>query len=161
MIAILTMIGLSLVSGFADPNDTDRRIAAFIAESGSSASAAPVDRRLRLASCPQPLELNWFGTERRSVLVRCSAPSKAWQIYVPVSGVQSPATLFASQAGALIVQRGDEVRVTIVGDGFTVSRSAEALEGGAEGQWIKVRGNGDDPLRARVIGPGEVTISIR
>jgi flagellar basal body P-ring formation protein FlgA len=161
MIATLYLIGLAVTSGFANLDDTDRRVAAFVAEGGSGGSPQPVDRRLRLASCPQSLSLAWFGAERKSVLVKCATPARGWQIFVAVSGALPNANSTDSLGGPPLVQRGDEVMVKIVGDGFTVSRSAEALENGADGQWIKVRGNGGGPLRARVIGPGEVTISAR
>jgi flagella basal body P-ring formation protein FlgA len=51
--------------------------------------------------------------------------------------------------------------VAITGDGFSVSQSAEALESGAVGAWIKVRTQAkSDPLQAQVVRPGLVEVRV-
>lgn len=81
----------------------------------------------------------------------------AWRLYVPLAG-----TGRAESASAPLVSRGDAVSITVAGDGFAVSQSGEALEAGAEGAWIKVRGLGAGApvLRAKVLRPGAVGIDL-
>ena len=61
-----------------------------------------------------------------------------------------------------LVSRGDAVTIAVTGQGFTVSQGGEALESGAEGAWIKVRGAGQGAqvLRGRVLRPGLVGIDL-
>lgn len=152
---------LAGIAGFVDLDDTDRQVAAFVAASSPSASAQPLDRRLHLAPCPVALTIGWFGTEHRAVLVQCPVSGINWRVYVPVSNA-APAILASGDPGAApIVQRGDEVTVIVTGEGFSISRSAEALEAGTRGQWIKVRGPGGEPLRARITSPGQVELGAR
>lgn len=142
----------------ADLAAIDRAVAAFVgAGAGSPGGAAmPVDRRLRLAACGVPLALGWYGTRQDMVEVRCAA-APGWRIYVPLAGGAREAA-----AAAPLVSRGDGVTIAVSGDGFTVSQSGEALESGAEGAWIKVRGTapGAQVLRGRVLRPGLVGIDL-
>lgn len=95
------------------------------------------------------------------MLLQCPASGTNWRVYVPVAGA-GPVTTPTGDPGAVpIVRRGDEVTMIVTGDGFTISRSAEALEPGALGQWIKLRGPGGEPLRARITSPGQVELSAR
>jgi flagella basal body P-ring formation protein FlgA len=60
-----------------------------------------------------------------------------------------------------VIERGQSVTVAITGDGFSVSQSAEALEPGAVGAWIKVRTQAkSDPLQAQVVRPGLVEVRV-
>ena len=141
----------------ADLAAIDREVALFTgANAGVPGGAAmPVDRRLRLAACAVPLSLGWYGTRQDMVEVRCtSAPG--WRIYVPLSGGAREA------AAAPLVARGDAVTIAVSGEGFTVSQGGEALESGAEGAWIKVRGlgQGAQVLRGKVLRPGLVGIEL-
>ena len=79
-----------------------------------------------------------------------------WKLYVPLAGAGSAAL----QSDA--ITRGDAVTVTVMGQGFAVSQSGEALESGPVGAWIKVRtgGSGAPVLRARVLRPGAVGIDL-
>jgi len=142
-------------SSFADPVAIDGAVAGFtghaIGEPGGA--RAPVDRRLRLAACAQPLSLEWHG-DRASVLVRC--PEAGWRLFVPLTAQQQAAA--APVATQKVVARGETVTVALRGRGFALQRQAEAMEPGAVGDWIRVRPAGRDaePLRARVIRPGLV-----
>ena len=62
----------------------DRAVADFTGATIGQPGGAklPVDRRLRLASCNAPLDLQWFGRDQRSVQVAC--PTAGWRIYVAV-----------------------------------------------------------------------------
>lgn len=140
-----------------DLDAVEREVAAFIGVPAQEAGSAfsPIDRRLRLAACPRELDLQWYGSRRDTVQVRCPLPG-SWKLYVRAYG-SGPAQAKAQT----LVKRGDEVTVTLAGSGFSVSRSAEALENGAEGEWIRIRVEKGSELRAKVLRPGAVALSLR
>lgn len=147
----------AFAAGFHDLASIDREVAQFTgAQVGAEGGARlPVDRRLKLAHCPTPLSLEWYGSGSRTVLVRCPVAG-GWRLFVPVA---------AAQAGARaepVIARGEAVSIDLQGNGFTVSRQGEALEAGAVGEWIRVRplGTKRDAIRARVIRPGQVGIDL-
>ena len=143
---------------FVDLADIDRAVAAFTgAAQGSPGGAAQVlDRRLRLAPCPSQLTLGWYGTRQDTVEVRCAVPG-GWKLYVPLVANSSIAT-----AAALAMTRGVAVTISVSGAGFAVAQPGKALESGAIGAWIKVRGPGQNAavLRARVLRPGLVGMEL-
>ena len=151
-LALAGVAAPAVAQGFADPAEIDREVAAFLGVSAGQAGAAfiPVDRRLRLAPCAQPLALDWQGTRRDSVLVQCPG---VWKIYVRTTGRQRAAPVDA-------VKRGQPVSVSVRGAGFTVSRTAEALENGAVGDWVRIRLSRDNEMQARVTRPGAVSIDL-
>ena len=65
-------------------------------------------------------------------------------------------------AAAPVVAKGDAVTISIRDTGFVLSQPGEALEAGAVGAWIKVRGLGQNApiIRARVVRPGLVGIDL-
>lgn len=144
-------------AGFADPAAIDRAVAQFTgADIGAPGGArSPVDRRLRLGQCSAPFALDWYGKSRDTVLVRCP-DAGGWRIFVPLKSGGS------QQAGPDVVGRGEMVTISIRGPGFTLSRQGEALEGGAVGEWIRVRAvdKRSDPLRAQVMRPGVVGMEL-
>ena len=101
-----------------------------------------------------PLALSWRGDAHASILVECPDPG-GWHIFVAMSGLAR-----TTPAGP-VIERGQSVTVAITGDGFSVSQSAEALESGAVGAWIKVRTQAkSDPLQAQVVRPGLVEVRV-
>lgn len=148
----------------ADPAAVDQAVARFIAADPAAAGAAalPLDPRLRLAPCRAALRLSWYGARHDSVRVECPpAPDQkapGWRVFVRVSGSVASNVV----AAAPLVLRGEAVSIGVTGQGFTVSRSGEALEPGSLGQWIRVRtAPAAPPLRARVSGPGTVELTLR
>jgi flagella basal body P-ring formation protein FlgA len=138
-----------------DPAQIDQLVEAFTGKSIGvvGGARAPVDRRLRLAACAGPLALNWYGAPGQAVKVSCP-DAGSWQIYVNILAAAPVA-----KASAPIVARGETVTVAVRGRGFTVQRQGEAMEAGAEGDWIKVRTSPDAaPVRARIERPGLVVI---
>ena len=135
---------------FASLSAIDNAVAAFTGQpiGVSGGATLPVDRRLRLATCDAPLALAWYGASRSSVSVSC--PDLAnWRIFVPVTASAR------QQSAATAVERGESITVSVVGDGFTVSEPAEALDSGPIGAWIRVRaGAKANPVRARIVRPG-------
>lgn len=117
--------------------------------------ARPIDRRLRLQNCPQPIIVEPINLG--AVTVRCQ--QIGWRIRVPVL-VETQAAANAAPAAAApsytrsaratpIVRRGDPVSLVVVTGGFTVSRQAVADQDGAAGERIRVR---TDPRAAPIIG---------
>jgi flagellar basal body P-ring formation protein FlgA len=140
----------------ADLAEVDRAVAAFtgVTLGSPGGAAAPVDRRLRLVRCAVPLALGWHGTSRSAVQVRCPVAG-GWTLYVPLAGV-------AAAAETPLVARGDPVTILVGGQGFAVAQPGEALEGGAAGAWIKVRGLGPKApvLRGQVLRPGVIGVQL-
>ena len=148
----------AVAQSYADLAQIDRAVAAFTgAAQGSPGGAAHLlDRRLRLAPCPAQFMLGWYGTRQDTVEVRCAVPG-GWKLYVPL--VASSAT---TATAAPVIARGDAVTISVSGTGFAVAQPGEALESGAIGAWIKVRGPGQNAavLRARVLRPGLVGMEL-
>ncbi len=147
--------------GLEDPAAIDREVAAFTGQpiGAPGGAARPVDRRLRLANCSAPLALSWRGDSHGSILVECPDPA-SWHIFVAMS---APATASPTrQTPAIpVIERGQSVTVAISGDGFSVSQSAEALESGAIGAWIRVRTQAKaDAVQAQVVRPGLVEVRV-
>lgn len=147
----------ALAAGFHDLASIDREVARFTgAPQGTEGGARlPVDRRLKLAQCPMPLALEWYGNANSTVLVRCPVAG-GWRLFVPVTAGQ------AAAKAEPVIARGEAVSIAVQGSGFTVSRQGEALEGGAVGEWIRVRPAGEkrNTIRARVIQPGRVGVEL-
>lgn len=161
--ALALVIGLAPTlanaQAFQNLDSVDRQVAGFLGQSaeGAGATFVPVDRRLRLATCGAPLALSWYGTRQDSVLVRCP-DAAGWRVFVRVQGAATPA---AAAATTPAVVRGDPVTVTLRGVGFSVSQTAEAMENGAIGQWIRVRTNKTVEMRAQVLQPGTVRVDMQ
>lgn len=159
-LAAICAVSPAAAVGFADPAAIDVAVAGFTgAEIGEPGGARlPVDRRMKLVSCTRPLALEWYGKARETVLVRCPV-SGGWRLYVPVT---ADADAAAAAASAPVVARGESIAITIRGRGFALTRQGEALEGGAPGEWIRVRlaGTRSDAIRARVLRPGVVGMEL-
>lgn len=153
----ITVAAPTLAAGFHDLSSIDRAVERFTgAPLGSEGGArTPVDRRLKLAQCPTPVALEWYGSGNRTVLVRCPV-SGGWRLFVPIAASQ------AAAPARPVIARGEMVSIAVQGSGFTVSRQGEALEAGAVGDWIRVRPAGEkrEAIRARVIQPGRVGMDL-
>jgi len=141
----------------------DSRIAAAlgagIGEPGGATS--PVDRRLRLAACPQPVEI--AEPAMGAVTLRCQP--LGWRIRVPlVSGGQASAQASGTPAApaarpAPIIRRGDQVELVAISNGFTVSTLAVADQDGAPGDRIRVRTeHRTAPFIGQVLADGRVAL---
>lgn len=150
LFAVLASAKESGASGFTDPAEIDHAVAQFtgarIGEVGGA--RLPADRRLRLASCAVPLDVNWHGRAQSIVQVECPGP-ESWRIFIATRSA-APAP-----AAANVIARGDPVTVVVRGHGFSVQQSGEAMESGAIGEWIAIRTAArTDAIRARVERPG-------
>lgn len=153
-----------VAAGFADPASIDQAVAQFTGASIGTPGGArsPIDRRLRLAQCSAPFDLEWYGRTRDTVLVRCPE-ADGWRVFVPLtSGAAAGQTAAASNNAAAAVVRGEVVSIAVRGSGFTLTRQGEAMEGGAVGDWIRVRpvDRRSEPLRAQVLRPGLVGMQL-
>lgn len=173
-IARLLFFAASLVSApaIAEPfENLDRvdgivamTVGANIGEPGGA--VAPVDRRLRLAACPQVPEVS--GPVFGAAMVECKY--LGWRLRVPLNPGGPNAQLAQTrrigymQAApaapkAPVIKRGDPVQLIAGGGSFTVTRMMIADEDGAPGETIRVREDKkSDPVMARVEQAGIVRI---
>lgn len=120
-------------------------------------SATPIDRRIKLARCPEQLAV--VATDAQTLAVRCDA--LGWRLRVamtPTAGAVPMPAPAASQA-AVAIRRGDNVRVSIETSSFTVGYSAVATQDGRIGDIIALRGNDAKNLISAVVtGPGRARL---
>lgn len=158
--SIAAALAFAATTPFADLDAIDRAVAGFTGNAIGTVGGAtvPVDKRLKLQPCYNPLALSWRTTRRESVVVQCP-DAGGWRLFVPVRQDS------VAQAAAPAVNRGDAIAVAIRGDGFTVSQPGEAMENGAVGEWIRVRlasapRASADAMRAQVVRPGLVALPL-
>lgn len=124
-------------------------------------TATPVDRRIKLERCPEQASVT--AIDAHTLAVRCA--SLGWRLRVPMTGPAADATPAAASfarpaAGAPVVRRGDNVRVTIDTQSFSIAYAAVATEDGRVGETIALRGNdAKSTLSATVTGPGRARIA--
>lgn len=130
---------------------------------------APIDRRLKLASCAAP-QLEWRSDTHDAVVVRCMAP--AWKIFVPVAAVPKPrvaapapmpANVVVRPAAVVkaepVIKRGDAVTVEAGSPGFSISRQGIAMNDAPPGGRISVKvDDKQPPLQAIAIEPGRARL---
>ena len=117
-------------------------------------TATPIDRRIKLARCPEQASV--AAIDARTLAVRCA--SLGWRLRVAMSGPAGAAPVaagFSAPASAPVIRRGDTVRVSIETANFSVSYSATAAEDGRVGETIALRGNGPKAMISAIVtGPG-------
>lgn len=143
----------ALAQAFEDLDRLDSRIEVLTgAAPGEPGGAiAPIDRRLKLAACPQPANIEWSGSD--ALAVRC--PAIGWRLRVGVAANGSRQTKAEPS-----VHRGDTVEVSVRGDAFDVTTTAIALDDGAIGASVRLKlGAAGTQSSAIVTGPGTVSFS--
>lgn len=125
---------------------------------------APIDRRLRLAACPDTPKID--GPQMNAAIVSC--PAIGWRIRVPLAAIQKAQKAQISAASAMsdapsqavVIKKGDPVQLVAGDDNFSVSRPMIAEEDGAVGAIIRVRQDARaNPVMARVERMGIVRAS--
>ncbi len=122
---------------------------------------APIDRRLRLAACPDTPKID--GPQMNAAIVSC--PAIGWRIRVPLTAIQKTQKAQISAASdapsqAAVIKKGDPVQLVAGDEGFSVSRPMIAEEDGAVGAIIRVRQDARTaPVMARVERMGIVRAS--
>ncbi len=129
MIAAAMLPTMASAQSFQSHHAIDVRVAASLV--GTGLAAWPVDRRLKLAACPQGLvaELPVGGR----VEIRCE--QLGWRIYARIDG--PPATV--SYATPIIIKRGDPVTVDFIAPGFSVAARGIAESDARAGERVRVR----------------------
>jgi flagella basal body P-ring formation protein FlgA len=156
-VALLLLGTAAHAQGFEDLAALDRKVAATlgagIGEPGGP--ARPIDKRLKLAACPQPATVD--APAMGAVLVHCEP--LGWRIRVALS---RPAAGYA-QSGAVkaepTIRKGDQVELTASSGSFSVSTVAVAEQDGAPGDRIRVRSEGKKgAVIGMVTADGRVTL---
>lgn len=153
----------ALAQGFENLEMLDNRVAAAlganIGEPGGATTA--IDRRLRLQTCPQPVEIG--EPIAGALAVRCA--SLGWRIRVSIvpSGesrqVASAAAATRQARPEPVVRRGDQIELVAIASGFTVSTLATADQDGAPGDRIRVRTERRSaPVIGQVLEDGRVAL---
>lgn len=125
-------------------------------------SATPIDRRIKLARCPEQASVT--AVDAQTLAVRCA--SLGWRLRVPMTAPAGTAPSFApvpaafgQPAAAPVIRRGDNVRVSIETESFAISYSATATQDGRLGETIALRGSdARSMLSAVVTGPGRARL---
>lgn len=156
---------LMLTAAFAAPaavqaqafQNVDQLETALVAALGAGVGepggpAAPIDRRLKLAQCPQApvFDAPMLG----AVAVRCV--SLGWRIRVPLARGLSASAVREEP----VIRKGDPVELIAGGRYFEVSTQAVAEQDGAPGARIRVRSTlKAAPVFAEVVRAGVVRIA--
>ncbi len=143
--------------GFEDLDQLEQRlVAALGAGIGEpNGPARPIDRRLKLAACPEPAGFD--APQMGAVAIRCEP--LGWRIRVPVA--RSLAVQVAAAKAEPIIRKGDQVEIEARGGAFTVSTAVVAEQDGAVGDRIRVRAPGSKAgaIIAQVTAEGRVALA--
>lgn len=123
-------------------------------------TATPIDRRIKLARCPEQAEV--APVDAQTLAVRC--PSLGWRLRVAMTGPAeasaTPASFARPATSAPVIRRGDNVRVTIDTASYSISYAAVATQDGRVGDTIALRGNDAKTLlSATVTGAGRARLT--
>ncbi len=110
----------------------------------------PVDRRLKLAVCPETLQAD--APVMGAVSVRCAA--LGWRVRVLIDGAT------ATGIGApIVIKRGDPVSVNFVAPGFSVTTSGIAESEARVGDRVRVRVEQKaNPVMGEAVDAGSVRV---
>jgi flagellar basal body P-ring formation protein FlgA len=143
----------ALANDFEDFDRLDARISELAAASGEKAEA--IDRRIKLARCPDAPTLEKGGVGM--IAIRCVP--LGWRLRVPTNAaVPVPGQRDIVQiAETRVVRKGEAVNVMVVGDDFSVSYVATAMDDGAVGSSVRVKFSTQSAfMTAKVTAPGKV-----
>lgn len=165
---MIALLAAAAALTFQDTGAIDRAVAAFTTRPiGSEGGArAPVDARLRLATCSM-VALSWRTEAHDAVVVACAEP--AWRIFVPVIApprvaAASPAVLRAGAAAPParaepVIRRGDPVVIEAGADGFSITREGVAMADAAPGGRVMIRvADTARPVQAVAVEAGRATL---
>ena len=151
MLMMLLAAGVGTAASAASYQDLDALDARIAASLDPGLRPVPIDRRIKLASCPEAPVIS--PVSAGAVAVRCTP--LGWRLRVAIEGSSSSAVL-----SEIVVRRGDPVEVIAAGRGFSVSSSGRALDEGAVGKTIRVKiPTSSSPVPATVVRAGVASIS--
>jgi flagella basal body P-ring formation protein FlgA len=166
ILPLLLSAAAAAAPGFQDTAALDRAVAAFTAQpiGALGGARAPVDPRLRLATCPM-VAMSWRTDAHDAVVVACAGPS--WRIFVPVlappraapaaAPVLQPAAAVAPAAP--VIRRGDPVTIEAGSDGFSITRDGVAMGDAAPGARLMVKVDDTPrPVQAVAVAAGRATL---
>lgn len=149
IIIMATSVPAVASSPYQDLDALDARVAAALPQ---GAGPVPIDRRIKLAACPQEPDIS--GPLAGAVSVRC--PSLGWRLRVAVNGASAPSGASVQP----VVHRGDAVELVSRGAGYSVTSVGTALEEGPAGGSIRVKiPTSPFPVAAVVARAGVASIS--
>ncbi|MEH3035409.1 MAG: flagella basal body P-ring formation protein FlgA [Sphingomonas adhaesiva] len=164
MIASL-LLAAAAAGSFQDTAALDRAVASFTTQPIGvvGGARAPVDPRLRLASCPM-VAMSWRSEAHDAVVIACAGPS--WRIFVPVIApprAAAPAaatpTPMVPVAAAPVIRRGDPVTIEAGADGFSITREGIAMGDAAPGARLTVKvDDAPRPVQAVAVAQGRATL---
>jgi flagellar basal body P-ring formation protein FlgA len=153
LVATLLITAPAMANDFEDFDALDVRIAELAASAGEKAAA--IDRRIKLTRCPEAPAVERSGIGM--IAVRCGP--LGWRLRVPTNAaVSDPGQRGIVQiAETPVVRRGEAVNVMVVGDDFSVSYVATAMDDGAVGSSVRVKFSTQGAfMTAQVTAPGKV-----
>lgn len=149
IIAIAASVPAAASSPYQDLDALDARVASALPE---GAGAVPIDRRIKLAACPQEPDIS--APLAGAISVRC--PSLGWRLRVAVTG----ASAATGAPGQPVVHRGDAIELVSKGAGYSVTSVGTALEEGPAGGSIRVKiPTSPFPVAAVIARAGVASIS--
>jgi flagella basal body P-ring formation protein FlgA len=162
MTGIVAPGGANAQQGFENLDRLDSLVAMSVGANRGEPGGpiAPIDRRLRLASCPQTPVVE--APQMNAATISCA--SIGWRIRVPLVAGQQAAkapvsSAFVAPAASTVVKKGDPVQLVAGNEDFSISRMMIAEEDGAVGALIRVRQDAKaTPVMARVESLGIVRI---
>lgn len=162
MIAPLVLAAAAAAS-FQNIPALDRAVAAFTGRpiGAEGGARAPVDTRLRLATCAT-VAISWRTDAHDTVVVACAEPQ--WRIFVPVLAAPRPAAAMpavaaAPKAAAPVIRRGDPVTIEAGSNGFAITREGIAAGDAVAGARLLVKVDGTPrPVQAVALEPGRATL---
>lgn len=142
------VIAATTAPSFQDLAALDARVAAVAAPG----AAVPIDKRIKLAPCPNEPEVSLPAAG--AVAVRCAA--LGWKLRVALTG----AAAAQGEPAAPLIRRGDTIEIVARGGGYSVSSAGTALEDGAPGASIRVKiPTSPSPVTAVVARAGVASIA--
>lgn len=133
---------------YQDLDLLDARVASML---GGGRTAVPIDKRIKLAACPDEPEIS--PAQGGALAVRCAA--LGWRIRVSLAGASNPGV-----PAQILIHKGDSIELVADGAGYSASFAATALDDGQEGGVIRVKiPTSISPISATVSRPGVASIS--
>lgn len=151
LFAGLAAVSIGTAAHAANYQDLDQLEARIVTTLAGAGTPTPIDRRIKLAACPEQPEIS--DVVASAVSVRCKP--LGWRIRVGIVGAPG-----ADEPAEPLVHRGDSIELIAQGRGYSATTSAVALDEGAAGHTIRVKiPTSSRPVSAVVTRAGVVTIT--
>ena len=119
---------------------------------------APIDKRLRLASCASSPEFTWRSDAHDAIVIRCPE-NNGWRIFVSVKAQPMAAQAVAAVKAEPVIRRGDPVSIEAGQGSFSVSSDGIAMNDAAPGARVQIKVDGaKGPVQAIAVDAGRATL---